>query len=164
MFYLELFSALARHKVDYVLIGGLAVSLHGVERATMDIDLSLAMTPENLSAFVGLAREAGMSPVLPVPLESIGDLALLRQWAEKRNLKAFALNVPGLSGVTLDVLLFPPVAYVDMSARAVRLDIAGVQVRLASIDDLIALKAAAGRPIDLSDIEHLRRIKREERR
>lgn len=37
MFYLDLFAALHRHQVEYVLIGGLAVSLHGIEPATMDI-------------------------------------------------------------------------------------------------------------------------------
>jgi len=44
MFYLDLFSALNR-RVDYVQIGGLAISLHGIERATMDIDVTVAMTP-----------------------------------------------------------------------------------------------------------------------
>ncbi|MBI5435666.1 MAG: hypothetical protein HY937_00880 [Nitrosomonadales bacterium] len=41
MFYVGLFAALARYKVDYLLIGGLAVSLHGVERSTMDVDIAV---------------------------------------------------------------------------------------------------------------------------
>ena len=47
-----------------------------------------------------------------------------------------------------------------MCQRAIKLDVAGVPVVLATIDDLIALKQSAGRPIDLSDIEHLNRIKK----
>lgn len=43
-------------------------------------------------------------------------------------------------------------------ARALRLDVMGVPVRLASVADLIALKAAVARPIDLADIEHLKRL------
>jgi len=70
MFYLDLFSALNR-RVDYVLIGGLAISLHGIERATMDIDVTVAMTPDNLSSLVETARELGMTPVLPVPLDTL---------------------------------------------------------------------------------------------
>jgi hypothetical protein len=74
MFYLDLFSALSRHRVDYVLIGGLAISLHGIERATMDIDVTVAMTLDNLSALVAMARELGMTPVLPVNLDTLTDL------------------------------------------------------------------------------------------
>ena len=64
MFYQDLFSAFSRHQVDYVLIGGLAVSLHGIERSTMDIDVTVAMTTANLSALVAMTRELGMIPVL----------------------------------------------------------------------------------------------------
>lgn len=94
MFYLDLFAALKR-RVDYVLIGGLAVALHGIERATMDIDVTVAMTPDNLKALVNMARELGMTPVLPVPPEALSDLDQLAQWHRERNLEAFKLRTPG---------------------------------------------------------------------
>lgn len=159
MFYVDLFSALSRHKVDYLLIGGLAISLHGVERSTMDVDITVAMNPGNLATLIETAKELGLSPVLPVPLESLNDLELLRHWHSERNLEAFALRAPELAGVTLDVLLFPPVEFSGMSHRAVVFNVANIPIRVASIDDLIALKQAVGRPIDLSDIEHLKRLK-----
>lgn len=158
MFYLDLFSTL-NHRVDYVLIGGLAVSLHGIERATMDIDVTVAMTPENLSSLVEIARQLGMTPLLPVALDTLTDLDQLAQWHRERNLEAFALRAPGLSGVTLDVLLYPPVDYAQMRSRAVTFMAGDVPVVVASIDDMIALKQAVGRPIDLADIEHLKRLK-----
>ncbi len=159
MFYLELFSALDRHKVDYLLIGGLAVSLHGVERATMDVDITVAMNPANLAALIDTAKELKLTPVLPVPLESLSNIELLREWHAQRNLEAFALRTPELAGVTIDVLLFPPVEFAGMTARAVEFEIAGTAIKVVSIDDLIALKSAVGRPIDISDVEHLQRIK-----
>jgi len=159
MFYLDLFSALARHQVDYLLIGGLAVSLHGVERSTMDVDITVAMTPDNLENLIETARELNLTPALPVPLESLADLELLRLWHKERNLQAFALRSPELTGVTVDVLLFPPVEFSGMSEHAAVIDISDTPIRIASIDDLIALKQAVGRPIDMTDIEHLQRIK-----
>lgn len=159
MFYLDLFNALDRHHVDYLLIGGLAVSLHGVERATMDVDITVAMAPDNLAHLIETARELRLTPVLPVPLEALGDLELLRQWHTERNLEAFALRTPDIAGVTVDVLLFPPVEFSGMSQRATLFDVASTAIRVVAIDDLIALKQAVGRPIDLSDIEHLQRIK-----
>ncbi len=159
MFYLDLFSALDRHKVDYLLIGGLAVSLHGVERATMDVDITVGMNPQNLQALIDVARELKLTPVLPVALESISNVELLREWHEKRHLEVFALRTPELAGVTIDVLLFPPLSFAEMDNHAVKFDVAGTMIRVVSIDDLIALKQAVGRPIDLSDVEHLKRVK-----
>ncbi len=160
MFYLDLFNALNRHHVDYLLIGGLAVSLHGVERATMDVDITVAMTPENLAHLIETAKELKLSPVLPVPLESLNDIELLRQWHTERNLEAFALRTPDLAGVTLDVLLFPPVGFSGMAQRATVFNVSRTPIRVVAIDDLIALKRSVGRPIDLSDIEHLQRIRK----
>lgn len=158
MFYLDLFSTLSRHRVNYLLVGGLAVSLHGVERATMDIDITVAASPDNLAALLGAARELELTPVLPVPVEALADIELLRRWHAERNLESFALRAPGLAGVTVDILPFPPVDYDRMRMRAVMFDIGEVQIPVASIPDLIALKRAVGRPIDLSDIAHLERI------
>ena len=158
MFYQDLFAAFTRHNVDYVLIGGLAVSLHGIERATMDIDVTVAMTTDNLSALVAMARELGMTPVLPINLETLTDLEQLATWHHERNLQAFALHAPGLTGITLDVLLYPPVNYTGMRERAVTFKAGDVSIVVVSIEDLIALKQAVGRPIDLADIEHLKRL------
>ena len=158
MFYLDLFATLHRHQVEYVLIGGLAVALHGIERNTMDIDVCIVISPDNLRRMIEAAKELNLSPVLPVPLETLSQIDTLRQWHQQRNLQAFALRTPDLAGVTLDLLLFPPVAPADLCQRAVRLDVSGIPIQLASVDDLIALKQSVGRPIDLADIEHLKRL------
>jgi hypothetical protein len=159
MFYLDLFSALDRHRVDYLLIGGLAVSLHGIERATMDVDISVALAPNNMQALVAASRELGLTPVMPVPLDSLTNPVQLKQWHAEKHMEVFALRTAELAGVTVDVLLYPPVDFDAMTGRAVVMDIAGVPIRVAAIDDLIALKQAVARPIDLSDIDHLRRLK-----
>jgi hypothetical protein len=159
MFYLDLFSALHRHKVEYALIGGLAVALHGVERNTMDVDITLALTPDNVDRFLQAAQELNLTPALPVPIATLRDTGTLRDWHQHRNLQAFALRAPGAAGVTLDVLLFPPIDPQALYQRALRLDIAGIPVRVAAIDDLIALKKHAGRDLDANDVAHLERIK-----
>ncbi|HEU0187901.1 MAG TPA: hypothetical protein VFR06_08415, partial [Gallionellaceae bacterium] len=120
--------------------------------------ITVAMTPQNLSALINTAKELKLTPVLPVPLDSLNDIELLREWHAQRRLEVFALRTPELAGVTIDVLLFPPVEFAGMTSRAVEFDVAGTKIRVVSIDDLIALKRAVGRPIDQSDIEHLQRI------
>jgi hypothetical protein len=158
MFYLDLFKQLAQYQVQYVLIGGLAISMHGVERATMDIDITIAMNPDNQEKLISWALSSGLKPVLPVPLESLRDLALLKKWHQEKNLLAFALTTPEIAGVTIDILLFPAVDFIEIQQRAVPFMIDQIEIPVASIDDLISLKQAAGRAIDLSDIEHLKRL------
>ena len=159
MFYLDLFSKLQQFEVQYLLIGGLAVSLHGVERATRDIDITVAMQPNNLDKLIACAESLNLKPVLPVPLSSLKNLPLLKQWHAEKNLIAFALRTEEIAGVTLDILLFPPVDFGQMQQNMTPFAIGSTTVNVACIDDLILLKQAAGRAIDLSDIEHLNKIK-----
>ena len=65
MFYLDLFGALAQHDVRYVVVGGLALNLHGVERATMDVDLVIALDAPNLGAAIDAFDTMGLVPVAP---------------------------------------------------------------------------------------------------
>jgi hypothetical protein len=159
MFYLDLFSALHRHEVEYTLIGGLAVALHGIERNTMDVDIALVLTPGNVDRFLHAAQDLRLTPVLPVPIVTLRDTDTLRDWHDRRHLQAFSLRAPSAAGVTLDVLLFPPIDPQALHRRALSLDIAGAPVRVVAIDDLIALKQCAGRPLDLDDVAHLQRVK-----
>ena len=94
-----------------------------------------------------------------MPLSSLKNLPLLKQWHAEKNLIAFALRTEEIAGVTLDILLFPPVDFGQMQQNMTPFAIGSTTVNVACIDDLILLKQAAGRAIDLSDIEHLNKIK-----
>jgi hypothetical protein len=158
MFYLELFRCLDAHKVRYLLAGGLAMNLHGVPRMTMDIDLVLALDESNVDAFLACARELGLSPQAPVPLESLRDPDQRASWIEQKHLIAFALS--GLPGTpTVDVLLKHPLDLDAAVARAVVQTVDGVPVSIASVDDMIALKQNTGRRQDEDDVEHLLRLR-----
>ncbi|RTZ62405.1 MAG: hypothetical protein DSZ32_00410, partial [Gammaproteobacteria bacterium] len=73
MFYLELFKQLERHNVRYLLVGGLAMNLHGVPRMTMDIDIILLLDDKNLDSFIETAKAMKLTPAIPVALEDILD-------------------------------------------------------------------------------------------
>lgn len=157
MFYLELFRALEAHGVEYLVVGGLAVNLHGIPRVTMDVDLALAMEAENLRAFIAAAESLRLQPVAPVPLTDLLDVEKRREWQEKKNMLAFSLRSPQATAPTVDVILDPSIDLPPALERALQIDIDGVTVRVAAVDDIIALKQAAGRQQDLADIEQLRR-------
>lgn len=158
MFYLDLFSAFERHRVRYLLVGGLAMNLHGVPRTTMDIDLVIALDDRNKESFVAVCTELRLRPVAPVTLAELFDAAKRREWMVNKNMVAFGLKPPDARGPTVDVLIEPALDLEAAFARALWRDLGAVRVALASVEDLIRLKENTGRAQDQSDIEHLRRI------
>lgn len=159
MFYLDLFQALDRENVRYVLIGGLALNIHGVERATMDIDLMLAMDAENLEAFRRVAEKLVMTPVLPVSMNDFADPATLQRWIDEKHMLAFALRPKESSAPTVDILVRPKVAFDAAWVRHVEKNLGDIRIHLAHIDDLIALKTGTGRQRDVADVAALERLK-----
>jgi hypothetical protein len=145
---------LADGGVDFVVIGGVAAILHGSARATFDLDVCFASDAENLGALGTTlttleARPRGVKE--PVPF--VPDAAALR--------RVEVLTLTTAAG-DLDVLRAPSGAprYDVLRAHADRYDVGGFEVRVASVEDLIAMKTAAGRAKDLGDIEELEAILR----
>jgi len=154
----ETLQAFGQEGVDFVLVGGLAVSLHGVVRGTMDVDLVLAMDDANLDRFIETAKRLGLRPMLPVPIESLKNAALLDQWHREKNMLAFSLRPERPEDAVVDVLIRPTAGYAQMAAEAVRMDVGGVPIPVASIRHLIEMKSGAGRDIDRFDIDALQRL------
>lgn len=162
VFYLDLFRALEKHEVRYLLVGGLAMNLHGVPRMTMDVDVVLALDDANLDAFIDAVHGLGLKPQLPVRLEKIKDAESRKAWISEKNMVAFSLVGENVSVPTVDVLIHHPLDFDKAFVSADIREVDGVRIRLTNIDDMIRLKEFAGREQDLSDIEMLREFKGEE--
>ncbi len=158
----ELLATLSAGEVDYVLVGGIAVQLHGFLRSTFDIDLVLAMNDENLARFIDVAKRHGLTPGIPVPIESLRNADQIARWHREKGMLAFSLREPQAGGGVVDVIVRPEVSFETLMANAVAGDLFGRHVPIASIDDLLVMKRAANRPKDRLDIEALERIKRGE--
>ena len=158
MFYLDLFRCLDVRNVRYLLAGGLAMNLHGVPRMTMDVDLLIALDDANVDGFIQCARDLGLKPQAPVPLESLKDPLERQAWIEQKHLIAFALSASDSAAPTVDVLLKHDLDFDAALQRAVRRELDDVPVMVASIEDMITLKAHTGRRQDRDDVEHLRRL------
>jgi predicted nucleotidyltransferase len=143
--------------VDFVVVGGVAVITQASPRFTKDLDICYAHEPANLerlgAALVGLgARLRGVDEDLPfVP----DGRTLLRT-------QMLTLTTPDGA---IDLLANPDGSpdYAALRRNASRVDLDGLTVLVASIDDLIAMKRAAGRPQDLVDLESLEIARRRTR-
>lgn len=154
----DILGVLTAHRVDFVVIGGIALILHGSARNTFDVDVCFAGDDDNLAAFSSALTELGASlrggaesaPFTP-------DARTLRQ------VEVLTLETPKGE---LDVLARPAgaPAYRVLREEAKRVDLGGFAVRVASLDHLLAMKRATGRAKDLADVSELETIKRLRRR
>lgn len=155
----DLIELLSANRVDYVLVGGLAVALHGYQRVTMDVDVVLAMDDANLDRFIAAADRAGLRPTMPVPIGSLRQPALIEQWHREKGMLAFSLRGPDAVATVIDVLVRPAVPYADLARDAVNVEVGPHRIPIASIDHLIAMKTGTGRGKDAVDIEALKKLK-----
>ena len=155
MDFLSLFALLNAQRVRYVLVGGLAVLLHGIDRITADIDLALDLSAESVNEAVSALQGAGLRPMLPVDARQLADPAVRKVWREERGMQVFSFWDPTHSRPSIDIFVESPIAFAELWRDAVEVLLDGVALRVASIPHLIALKRIAGRPQDLADIEQL---------
>lgn len=158
----QIFAALNDARVDYVVVGGLAVILHGYLRATADLDLAIGLVPDNARRGMQALAAIGLRPRLPIAIEDFADPAKRKEWTQ-RNMLVFPLWDPDNPLRSVDVFVDEPVAFDRLLRDAVRKDLDGTTVPVASIDHLIEMKKGTGRSRDLQDIEKLLHIRDVER-
>lgn len=139
---------LAEHEVDYVLIGGLAVQTYGHVRTTNDADLIPAPRPENLER-LAVALRALRARVLNPGKESLEiDAGML----PRATIWQFSTPDGGI-----DVMHEVPGGrpYEELSRRALHVQLGEIDVPVVDLDDLIQMKLARSRPVDLADVAAL---------
>lgn len=151
----ELIRVLHEHEVRFVLIGGLAATLHGSAHPTFDVDITPDPTPANLARLSSALRALdariridGMPDGLPFDHDA-SSLARLTM-----------LNLVTRAG-DLDIALHPAgiTTFADWDAHAIDLVVLGVPVRVARLDEIIRSKEAAGRDKDRVTLPLLRALR-----
>ena len=144
-------------EIDFVVVGGFAVLAQGGSQLTRDLDICYSSDQANLDRLGRTLIElrATLSGVTEdVPFVPDG-----------RTLRRTRILTLVTQAGRLDLLVDPSGSpgYEQLAARALRVEWAGTTIKIASIEDLIAMKRTAGRPKDLLAIEELEAIQRLER-
>ncbi len=155
-----IFQTLNKAGVQYVVVGGLATVLHGYARLTADVDLAVDLAPEEATKVIRVLVGMGFRSQVPVSPEEFADQGARERWLHEKHMRAFSLVDPGNPMRVVDLLLKPEIPFQDLLARSEEITLSATKIRIASINDLIALKRQAARPQDLADIEQLEAIRR----
>jgi len=136
----DVFKSFQQHEVRYVVIGGIAAVLYGVPRATFDLDILVEATPENAHCLLDALLGAGMGTA---SLTNVDDIL-------SNEITIFK------DRVRIDVQTSTPgLRFEDAWKRRKTMVYQGQSFYVASRDDLISSKRAAGRDVDLEDVRLL---------
>jgi predicted nucleotidyltransferase len=163
VFFEEVLVLLRDAGVRCVIVGGTAVILHGVPRTTADLDLVVDLEPSNLRRLISVMNRLGYTPRVPVDALALADDAQRQSWIDDKGMRAFTFQLAGHALSDIDILIDSPISFTELAGRAERVDAGGLMLLVAGIDDLIAMKVAAGREQDLADADALRRLKEDRR-
>ncbi len=140
----DLLRSLNAHRVDYVIIGATAFPPHGYARATLDIDLFIRPEPQNANRVLVALRDFGYD-ISDITLEDLlTKKVLIRQYLVETDIHPF------VSGVTFD----------QVWENKISGTFGKEKVYYASLNDIILMKEAAGRPKDLEDLKVLKILKK----
>jgi predicted nucleotidyltransferase len=152
-----LLERLTNAEVDFVIVGGVAVITQASPRFTKDLDICYALEQANLDRLGDVLTELGAR------LRGVEeDVPFTPDGRTLRHTQMLTLTT---SDGDLDLLVDPDGSpgYASLRRNAISVDLDGITVLVASIDDLIAMKRAAGRPQDLVDLESLEIARRRAR-
>ena len=160
IFYGEVFKALNKVKVKYVVAGGMAVNLHGYPRFTKDLDLIVFLEDKNLEKLFEALQSIGYSPKVPVTKEQFKDKKQRDLWKKEKGMIVFSFveNKPPLK--LIDIFVDEPFPFDEIYEKRVQIKVNGIIVPVININQLKKLKKAAGRPQDLIDFVQLEAIQR----
>lgn len=158
--YEEILREFQKKKVKYVLVGGIAFNLLGGYRNTLDMDILVEMTDDNLLKIVNILQRAGYRVKQPVNPKMIADKNTRKDWIKNKHMKAFNFYKGKEGYEEVDIIIDSPVDFNRANKGAIKIKFGKLALPVISRKDLIKMKKYSGRDKDLHDIDELRIIDR----
>lgn len=148
----KIIETLKQHKVQYTLVGGYAVALHGAVRGTVDIDLVIALNKRSFQQTEKALNDIGLKSKLPVSADDVFNFR--EEYIEKRNLIAWSFMNPDNPLEIVDIIITEDAKQMKSTIKTFN----GTKIKIAAINDLIRMKKKSGRKQDIEDIKALEKL------
>jgi hypothetical protein len=151
--------ALDESRVRFILVGGLAVVAHGYGRSTQDVDLVVDLEGGNILRAFDALTSLGYRPRVPVTAAGLADRGQRERWIREKGMTVLNFHSDLHRDTPVDVFVTEPFDFDREYNSAVILEISpGREVHVVSLETLLQMKDAAGRPQDAADAHELRQI------
>jgi hypothetical protein len=156
----EILFALTDAEVEFVVGGGVAAVLHGVERVTLDIDLALNMDPTNVEKFLHAIHGLGLRPRVPVPARDLMSREAVQRLIAEKGALVFSFLDFDRPLRHVDIFLQDNLSFGELSRDAREVVIENRNIKIIGIAKLLEIKRAISplRDKDLIDIKELERL------
>lgn len=158
MLYETTFKTFEKRQLAYVIIGGIAVNLHGYSRVTGDLDIVISLKDEETQKFVRCCKELGLVPRVPVAIEDFADATKRESWIRDKNMKVFSVYNPKDPMEHIDVMTENFIDFETLYKNRIVMSEGKLNLSVAGIADIIQLKKISGRERDKIDIAALEKI------
>lgn len=144
-------------KIPFTLVGGYALALHGIVRATMDVDFVLNLKLEDYQKAEAALASLGLQPRIPVRAQDI--IQFRKEYIEERNLIAWSFVDFKDPSRQVDILITKNLKDLDV----VKVSVAGRRIPVASLKELLKMKLESNRPQDQIDILRIKEVLNEKK-
>lgn len=148
--FLEFLALLEKHRVEYLIVGGYAVGLHGFPRYTGDLDVFVAIDPQNAASLVAVFSDFGFASLELKADDFLDPDTVIEIGREPIKIQVLT----GIDGTTFE----------RCRHDCVTVELGGIAVPFIGFESLLANKAATPRAKDKIDLEELKRIQQEKER
>lgn len=153
--YKNVLQALSEAKVEYIIVGGVAMNLLGCPRFTNDIDILLALDAENIERMKKAMLALGYEQRVPLSLDELGDEKKAVRLIQEKNLIAYTFASPTEPLYSVDVIVDASLHFQHFKKQIIYKKVWGMSLPVISIDDLIGMKQKANREKDALDVATL---------
>ena len=160
----DLLVDLAKEDVKFIICGGVAAVLHGVERMTLDLDIAIDMETSNVHKFLTVIKETHLVPRAPIPSETLLDPEKIKMLIQEKNARVFTFTDEEKPWRQIDVFITEDHAYHHILDDTVTMVIGGYKMLVVTKERLIQMKQAITpmREKDIHDIKILIRLQDKE--
>jgi len=165
-FFGDLIEQLIEHGLEFIVCGGVAAIIHGVERTTLDLDISVSFKPENIQTLLTTIDTIGLRPRVPVDPVILANPEEVEKLVDNKHAIVFTFDHPDNPYLHLDIFLSRKLRYDQLLPHSIEIPFHKHNLRVLTAQYLLDLKKAIQPPRekDKMDIAILEKLIRDQKR